>query len=187
MLIKRMVLGLSLALAVTFLVQAPANASIKCNEYQRYDTVKHDDGSFSNSEWRLKYVVGFRWCHNSANGNKWVKPLYSIGVYDRQGSSMSCNTVTGTNVLLYVGYNPYMWAYNGVNFNPGEFRVNCDPSTHNLDFQRYDNAPRLYKAGAVFPKWKANWRLEKAGVLFQGSGTLSGQFRPCNGVRLCGQ
>lgn len=178
--IKRITLGVSLALC-TLLLQAPASAeSVTCKEYLREDMVRHNDGSTGNDEWVIKYVVGFKYCNNT-DGRDWIKPKYSIGMYNHEGTRMNCNPVTGFNVLRYVEYNPYMWDYSGRNFNPPPFRARCDVSTIGSAFQRYDKAPRLYVIDKNLPRWKANWRIEKTGVFFQGDGTLSGNFKPCNG------
>lgn len=171
----------AVAVGLTVLTQTPAEASVTCKEYLREDVTHHNDGSTGDDEWTIKHIVGFRWCKDDS-GPDWAKPLYSIGMYNQEGTRMNCDTLTGSNVLLYVGYNPYMWSSNGANFNPGEFRAPCDPSTYNQKFQDYgENAPRLYVTDGRNPRWKSNWRIEKSGVFFQGSGTLSGTFRPCNG------
>lgn len=102
-------------------------------------------------------LIHYRKCVPS-EGPAWVVPLNTVGMYNMDGTHMSCDWFL--RKFDGVKFNWYMWDKSGRNFNPPKYIVPCDESTTNSKIQKYNNAPRLFFGPGhgpdAQPRWKVN-------------------------------
>lgn len=147
-----------MAVLLPVLVASPAQAAYYCA-----DKMDNERIDFNNDPAPavVQVTVYYRWCYSNSDSElPYVKPHKVIGQYNVDGTQMNCGS--GRKIDGF-RFNFYFWRpYNGVNFNPGAFQVDCDESTLNSKMQTYDlsNVPRLYFGPGYGsdrqPRWKAN-------------------------------